>query len=189
MLYFLYVNPVINLPNVLSTLRIVMIPVLFLLILHASPRNYPVLLVLYVTTVLLDYFDGYFARKLSQETELGKILDPLADKLLTVFVVIGLIVKADFPLWIAVPIFLRDFCILLASLILYKKKHRIRPSILIGKITFFMLSFLIFIYIIDLNQHVDLFIYKRFFAVMTFSFLLWSFYEYYKIYKRAEDEK
>lgn len=189
MLYFFYVKLVINLPNTLSAMRIAMIPPVFLFILHVSSRNYPVLLVLYCITILLDYFDGFFARRLSQETEIGKVLDPLADKLLTMFVVIALIGKADFPLWIAVPILMRDFCILTASIVLYKKEHRVRPSILIGKITFFMLSFLIFVYIVDLSTRIDLVILKRFFAVLTFSFLLWSFYEYLKIYKRTRDER
>ncbi len=187
MLYFEDVKFQVNLPNILSSLRILMAPVVFVLIWNISDEIYPVLLIFYVTTVLLDFFDGYLARKLAQETELGKILDPVADKLLTVFMVIALICKAEFPLWLALTVFIRDLVILMASMILYKERHLVPPSVIIGKVTFFMLTFLLFIYIVDLKQSIDLIVFKHFFSVTTFTFLLWSFYEYFKIYERAKD--
>ncbi len=187
MVYFEGVKFQVNLPNVLSSLRIVMAPVIFVFIWNISDELYPLLLIFYVTTVLLDFFDGYLARKLSQETELGKILDPVADKFLTVFLVIALICKADFPLWLALTVFTRDFIILLASMMVYKERRQVQPSVVIGKVTFFMLTFLLFIYIIDLKQTIDLEVLKHFFSVSTFTFLLWSFYEYFKIYERAKD--
>jgi phosphatidylglycerophosphate synthase len=123
------------------------------------------------------------------ETELGKILDPIADKLLIFFIIIALIIKADFPLWFAVIIFLRDFVILLASCIIFKGKHKIKPSILVGKITFGLLSVLTFIYIIDLSPDFDLLLMKRFFIALCFTFLLWSWYSYYNVYKEEKQRR
>lgn len=174
---------VLNIPNSLSLLRIAMIPVLFLMILNFTPKNYPLLIALYFFTILLDFLDGFIARTFSMETEIGKILDPLADKMLILMLVIALIITSQFPLWLAIPIILRDAMILLASYLIYRKSHSVKSSIIIGKITFASLSVLIFIFVIDLNPQINLEILKRFTASLTMSFLIWSFGEYYKIYK------
>ncbi len=111
----------INIPNALSCMRILTIPVISLLILHSNARNYPILITVFFFSILLDFFDGFLARKLAQETELGKILDPIADKLMVLFIILALMIKSDFPLWLGIAIILRDFLILLASLIISKK--------------------------------------------------------------------
>jgi cardiolipin synthase len=178
---------VLNIPNGMSLLRIVMVPILFLMILNFSPKVYPALIIAYFFTVLLDFLDGFIARKFHQESELGKILDPLADKLLIFFLVIAFMITADFPVWLAVFIFFRDFCILLGSCIVYKKSHSIKPSVIIGKVTFAGMSALILFYVIDLNPSLDLEILKRFAIALVFSFILWSFEEYYKIYKELKN--
>jgi CDP-diacylglycerol--glycerol-3-phosphate 3-phosphatidyltransferase len=182
-------NEKINIPNSLSMLRILMIPVLVALIIHSSAKNYPLLIGLFFVTIILDFFDGFLARKLSQETELGKILDPLADKLLITFTIVALIIKSDFPLWLALIIFSRDLLIMGASALMFKGKHTVTPSILIGKITFGILGTLLLIYIIDLYEHLDLEILKRFFTVLSFSFLVWSWVEYYNVFIRFTREK
>ena len=76
-----------NLPNTLTSLRIVLIPffcVLFLM----GPDYYLYAGIVLIISGLSDMFDGFFARKLHQETELGKILDPIADKLTLAAVVV-----------------------------------------------------------------------------------------------------
>lgn len=178
---------VLNIPNSMSLLRIILIPVLFLLILNFSPKIYPALIAVYFFTVLLDFFDGFIARRFHQETELGKILDPLADKLLIFFLVIAFLISADFPVWLAFFIFFRDFCILLGSFIVYKKSHTVKSSLIVGKVTFAGMSALILFYVIDLNPTLNLEILKRFSIALVFSFLLWSFGEYYKIYKEIKN--
>jgi len=178
-----------NIPNTLSILRLMTIPVIVLLILHSTRHNYPILIIVYFLSVWLDFFDGYLARKLSQETEMGKILDPLADKLMVFSVVIALIIRSDFPIWLAVIIFSRDFLILGASLALFKKRHSVHPSILVGKITFGLLSSLIMIYILDLSPFIDLENMKHFFIVTSTCFLAGSWLEYYYIYKSAQCQR
>lgn len=178
-------NRVMTLPNILSGMRLLLIPPVFFWILHYSPARYPWLLVVYAFALGLDFLDGYFARKFSLESELGKILDPLADKLLTLFSILALSIVADFPLWLTIPIITRDVLILLVSSVLYRKKHLIKGSIALGKITFFLVSLLIYIYIVDLNPHFDLHIFKQFFAVTSVAFVLWSFDEYFLVYQRV----
>ena len=176
-----------NVPNSLSLLRIATIPVLFIMILNFSPKIYPFLIGLYFFAVLLDFLDGFIARTFHLETELGKILDPLADKLLILFLVIAFIITSGFPVWLAVFIFLRDLGILLASFLLYQKTHSVKPSIIIGKITFGGISALLLFFVIDLSPSLDLSIPKRFAIPLVFGFLMWSFGEYFKIYKEIKN--
>ena len=177
----------INIPNTLSGIRILTIPAIVLLIIYSTTKNYPVLITVYFFTFFLDFFDVYLARKLSQETELGKILDPVADKLMVFCTVVALIIKADFPIWLALLIIIRDLLILGASTIIFRGKHTVKASILIGKITFALLGTLIMVYIVDLSVYIDLEILKRFFIVLSISFLAWSWLEYYKIYKSEKN--
>jgi CDP-diacylglycerol--glycerol-3-phosphate 3-phosphatidyltransferase len=174
-----------NIPNILSGMRILTIPVIVLLIVHTTPFNYPALILVVFFSIMLDFFDGYLARKLSQETKLGQILDPLADKLMVSCIVVALIIKTDFPLWLGILIIGRDLLILAAGAVIFKGKHVITTSILIGKATFALLGALIMTYILDLYPYINLQILKRFFIVLTVSFLAWSWVEYYQIYIRV----
>lgn len=176
-----------NIPNILSGMRILTIPVIVLLIVHTTPYNYPLLILVFFFSILLDFFDGYLARKLSQETKLGQILDPVADKLMVSCIVVALIIKTDFPIWLGILIIGRDLLILAAGTVIFKGKQVIATSILIGKATFAMLGALIMIYILDLYPQINLQILKRFFIVLTVSFLAWSWVEYYQIYKREKN--
>lgn len=185
--YFILMAKEINIPNALSTMRILTIPVISLLILHSNSRNYPILIAVFFFSILLDFFDGYLARKLDQETELGKILDPIADKLMVFFIILALIIKSDFPLWLGITIILRDFLILLASLIITKKGKKIWPSILIGKITFAALGVLVLAFIVDLSPTLQIPLVKRYVIVLNVGFLGWSWIEYYTIYKKGKN--
>ena len=176
-----------NIPNILSAIRILTIPVIVFLVIRSTPQNYPVLILVFFFSIILDFFDGYLARKLSQETELGEILDPLADKLMVCCIVVALVIKTDFPLWLGILIIGRDVLILTAGAIIITGKHVVKTSILIGKATFALLGVLIMVYIVDLSQYVDLQILKRFFIALTVSFLAWSWFEYYLIYKRERN--
>jgi CDP-diacylglycerol--glycerol-3-phosphate 3-phosphatidyltransferase len=176
-----------NIPNALSSMRILTIPVISLLILHANAQNYPILIAVVSFSVLLDFFDGFLARKLAQETELGKILDPIADKLMVFFIILALMIKSDFPLWLGILIISRDFLILLASLVMSKKGKKIRPSILIGKITFAALSVLILAFIVDLSPNLQIPLVKRYIIVLNVGFLAWSWIEYYTLYKKEKN--
>ena len=165
-----------------------MAPVIFFLIIFHTKSSYVILIILYILTVVLDFFDGYFARLYSLETELGKILDPVADKLLVLLIMIALISVSDFPVWMAILIVFRDILILIASSIIYRTKSEIKPSIIVGKVTFFMISFLFLLYLIDIDMN-RIYILKDFFCVSSFAFLIWSFFDYYKVYKRIRNEK
>lgn len=180
---------ILTLPNILSFMRFLMIPVIVLLMVNVNDGLFPYLLIVYIITVFLDFLDGFIARKFFQESELGKIIDPLADKFLVLAILITLTMKFDFPIWLAIFIILRDILILWASVLLYKGKRIVKPSLVIGKITFALLSLLIFVYIVDLHDKIDLLLIKHFLIVLSFSFLLWSWFAYFLVYLREKNEK
>jgi len=70
------------LPNLLTYGRIALVPVIAILLVIGTPSLRWIALVLYLAAAISDFFDGYLARKWNQGTELGRMLDPIADKLL-----------------------------------------------------------------------------------------------------------
>lgn len=176
-----------TLPNALSFLRLMMIPLIILLMVNINDDLFPYLLLIYIIAVFLDFLDGFIARRFSQESELGKIIDPLADKFLVLAILVTLTIKFDFPLWLAAFIILRDILILWASILLYKGKSVIKPSLVVGKFTFWLLSLLIFVFICDLHEKIDLVRLKQFLIALSFSFLLWSWVAYFLVYLREKN--
>lgn len=88
-----------------------------------------------------DWADGYFARKRNEISELGKILDPLGDKLCLAALVIPMIITGYIPIWFAILVIARDVLILAGGLYVKQKKGFVIPSVFIGKITFVILGF------------------------------------------------
>ena len=102
----------INLPNVLTYLRMATIPlILFFLNPPASGKSYNIAFLLYVLASITDYLDGILARRHNQVTSVGKLLDPLADKLLTSAVLIMLIPLAKVQAWLVFLIIGREITI------------------------------------------------------------------------------
>ena len=79
--------------NLLTFSRILLAPIIFLLLMN--PDGYLLALILFFIASITDYFDGYLARKYNAVSALGEILDPIADKILIVFVLFGLAVNLN----------------------------------------------------------------------------------------------
>ena len=77
--------------NLLTFSRILLAAIIFLLLM--SPDGYLIAFVLFFMAGITDYFDGYFARKYNAVSQIGEILDPIADKILILFVLFGLAVN------------------------------------------------------------------------------------------------
>ncbi len=100
-----------NLPNRLTLLRILMVPVfLVVLALHLPWGDY-IAATVFVLAACTDGLDGYMARKHKQITSLGKLLDPLADKLLISAALIALVELGRLSGWVAVVIVGREFAV------------------------------------------------------------------------------
>ena len=82
-------------PNILTILRIASAPILVIILLSNEMNMVILGLVIFIVSSITDFLDGYLARSFNQLSKLGKILDPIADKLLIVFVLIGLSINLD----------------------------------------------------------------------------------------------
>ena len=93
-------------PNVLSMGRLLGVPVFLWLVLGPEWDGWALLLL--AVSGVTDFLDGYLARRLGQFTQLGQILDPVADRLYILAVVVGLAMRDIIPWWVAVVLPLRD---------------------------------------------------------------------------------
>lgn len=128
---------VLTIPNVISSLRIALIPVFVALIVDPDTRRAG--LVLFAVVVATDWVDGALARATGQVSELGKVLDPVADRLAIAAGLIALVVADAFPLWAALLILVRDVTVLIAGLVLLSKRRARIEVRHLGKVATFAL--------------------------------------------------
>ena len=128
-----------NIPNALSALRILLIPVFIVFYMKADSEHYSYYA--YAASALIlsglsDLFDGVIARKFNQMTELGKILDPIADKLTQLAVVICVAIKLNNPvLSLTLMLFvIKEVLMLAGGFIILRRKISMQASKWYGKV-------------------------------------------------------
>jgi len=120
--------------NLITLLRLLIVPFFFAVLVSGSERSRVAAFGLYVLAASTDWIDGQIARRTHTVTELGKIIDPLVDRLLLASGVIGLYVIGELPLWIPIVLVARDVYLLYGSWVLEHKGIRL-PVVYIGKVT------------------------------------------------------
>jgi CDP-diacylglycerol--glycerol-3-phosphate 3-phosphatidyltransferase len=102
-----------NIPNLLSISRILAVPVFIVLMLDPSPLRALLAGIVFSIASATDWLDGYLARKWGQVTKIGKLLDPIADKILIMAALVILVeIRSDVvPAWIAIIIIGREFAV------------------------------------------------------------------------------
>jgi len=100
-----------NLPNVLTMLRIVAVPVIVVALLSATPNGDALAAGVFALAALTDGLDGYFARSRGSVTTFGKLMDPLADKLLIIAALISLVSLHRLAAWVAMVIIARELAV------------------------------------------------------------------------------
>lgn len=103
--------PTLNLPNALTTLRLMLVPVFLWLLLAEGGTNSGLRIgagMIFVAASLTDYVDGALARKRGLVTTFGKVADPIADKALTGAALVGLSILGELSWWITVVIIVRE---------------------------------------------------------------------------------
>lgn len=140
-------------PNLLSIFRLLLIiPLIYVFqnIINPITRNF-YLIVIILIAFLSDILDGYIARKYNKISEFGKIIDPLADKIVVSTIIIFFWILNLVPTFYFVIILLRDLLILIGSYYLNKKTKKVLMSDIIGKITVFTIG-LFFISILTFHN-------------------------------------
>ena len=130
-------SAILTIPNIISFIRIAFIPVFFVLIVNDPTTFWG--LMLFGLVVATDWVDGLIARRTGQVSELGKILDPVADRLSIAAGLIAFVVRGVFPLWAAVLILARDIVVLVAGVVFVSGKHLRVDVRWIGKVATFSL--------------------------------------------------
>lgn len=122
-----------NVPNGLTLLRILLVPAIVIELLYGYTGA---ALLTFLAAALTDGLDGFVARSRRQRTELGRVLDPLADKALLASAFVTLAVRGDLPLWLAIIGVSRDVMLMVGSLVLYILAGRLgNPPSALGKAT------------------------------------------------------
>lgn len=134
--------------NWMSMLRLIGSFPLYYLTLH---KMIPEVLGLTVFLIFTDFADGYLARRFGQVSELGKVLDPLADKFCAAFSFLALYQAYGLPFWILAVIIGRDLLILLGSAYLITRLPYVTPSKMAGKIAVTLVAALYLVYLLDVE--------------------------------------
>ncbi len=131
-----------NLPNVLTLIRVLLIPLFVILIINKALSW---ALVTFAVAGITDAIDGLIARLTHQRTELGAYLDPIADKLLLSSAFVTLAIIELIPSWLTVLVVTRDVIILIGFLMFFLTNRRptLAPSLVSKVTTFFQISLVI----------------------------------------------
>jgi cardiolipin synthase len=120
-----------NIPNVLTILRILSIPVFVIFLLY---DRFFIALFIFIGAGITDGLDGLIARVFHQRTAIGAYLDPIADKLMLTTAFVFLAILGIIPSWLTVIVIARDVIILLGVLILQLTSHKVEiKPIFLGK--------------------------------------------------------
>lgn len=160
-----------NLPNLLTIFRIVLIPLYLYVFFSATPYHVEIALGILILAGLTDIADGYIARKHKLVTTLGIMLDPLADKLMMMAVIASLFLTERISLWAALFFFARDVAMIVTGAIYHLRGKKTVPANAYGKLTT-VLFYLVFPLIMYRYEHSEAILW----TVMAFSFITSAIY-------------
>lgn len=129
-------NRIFTIPNLVSFIRLIGVGVFWWLLLHDHIEAAAWFVVVIGWT---DWVDGYLARKLDQVSQLGKALDPLADRLMIVSAIVGGLIFNIIPGWIGWPLIARELLMLTVSAVLVLRGHGVLEVRYLGKLATFVL--------------------------------------------------
>lgn len=168
-----------TLPNLLSLFRILIIPVLVYMLTYTDPVTSLSAGCLFLLATLTDYFDGYLARRNRSVSDLGKILDPLADKLLVASVLIMLAAmdrphQPSLPAWLVVVILARESAVTVIRGIALTEGVVMQAENL-GKYKFILQVFAVFALLVHFPYGgIDFFAVGLYFLYLSAVLALWS---------------
>lgn len=108
-----------HIPNILSALRILMVGVFLYFFIKAQ---YLSCLITYIVAFLTDLLDGFLARRNNWISNIGKVLDPLADKLMVLTALVCFLTRGWLPLYMIIIVFAKELIMIVGGAILFRKK-------------------------------------------------------------------
>lgn len=135
-----------NLPNALTLFRLALIPLYVRVFFSDLPYSNMWALVIVIVAGITDIIDGYIARRFRLTTELGAMLDPLADKLMMLTVFLSLFISGRISFWAGLAIVVRDLGMIIGSAIFHLRGKKTVPANMMGKATT-VLHYIAFIFL------------------------------------------
>jgi CDP-diacylglycerol--glycerol-3-phosphate 3-phosphatidyltransferase len=123
----------VNWPNFLTLLRILLAPVLVVALLNKTPHGDLLAAIVFAIASFTDFVDGWIARHRNSVTTFGKLMDPLADKLLVIGALLTLVSLGRLPAWVAMVIIAREFAVTAARMAV-SQQGVVTPAALSGKV-------------------------------------------------------
>lgn len=120
-----------NIPNMLTIIRFILIPVIYISVLS---HHYLAALIVFTISALTDVLDGYIARKYNYITDIGKLIDPLADKLTQIALLLSLSILGILDWWIFGIVFIKELLLVISASVLYSRKDVVVYSKWYGKL-------------------------------------------------------
>lgn len=177
---FLGGEPV-NLPNVLTVIRFVLIPIFGF---YLFKEEYTTAVILFLLGGITDILDGYIARKFNMVTSWGKLADPLADKLMQITALVILTIQHEIPSIILAVIISKEMLMGLGSLVIYKNKKYVVSANWYGKMaTVIFYIAVAAIILFDLN-----YLYNNIFIGIAVISAMFAFFMYVQTYIKINNQ-
>lgn len=173
-----------TIPNILSMFRLLLLPVIVYM--YINQKDYVLTGVLLLVSGITDLLDGYIARTFNMMSDLGKILDPVADKATQAVVLLCLVTRFRWLIISFICIVIKELFMSCIGMVVIKKTGEVHGALWHGKVATFMLDFMIIVHIVFYNVSSTLSIIL---TIVSTLLILLSFYLYAKeninIIKRA----
>jgi cardiolipin synthase len=127
-----------NIANILTTIRFILIPAFVFVFFSKIENSFVISIYIFLISGATDVLDGYIARKFNMITRLGAVIDPLADKLMTMTVLFCLSYGNIIPMWVFIIILLKELTMIAGGAALWKL-HMVIPARSYGKAATFLL--------------------------------------------------
>lgn len=175
-----------GIPNILCYIRFLLIPVFIVLYIKAStPYEYLRAAMVVFISGVTDFLDGFIARRFDMVTDLGKIIDPMADKLTQASLIFVLVVKIKWMFLLMILFVIMQLFLLIAGLIMLKKGTKLGGAKWFGKVstTVFYATMLVLVSVPTLEYKIT-----NLLMLICGTFLALSFYMYAREYVRMYQE-
>ncbi len=165
-----------NVPNVLTGIRFLLIPVFFLCYYSHMPNNITIATLVFIFAGVTDILDGYIARKYNMVTRWGAVFDPLADKLMLLSVLFALTHSGYLPQWVIIVVFGKEAFMALGAAVLYFTRDKtVVAANKTGKLATILFYLSIVARVFELPYYSYLMVIAVIVTVLAFARYAWNF--------------
>jgi cardiolipin synthase len=178
-----------QIPNILSVIRILLVFAFVYFVFLPEPYGERVAVLVFILAGATDVVDGFLARKYNWITNLGKLLDPFADKLMQCTVLVCLCLKEIIPLWFVIPFFVKEISTLLLGFFVIRRRNVVVVSRWYGKAAVCLFYLTVVISVMLQEKIVDNGILQLVLFLPAVIFALAAFFGYIKHYSVLRKEE